>query len=128
MCKRRGDSPAAATPEIGPGSTERLTSVTASEAAVAIGPGCDAGSCGAEAAPRAVVHGDSVADSCMVSSQSQASGRLQISGASGSSCENKHLMNHDRLANRLRRSASFSESAVIMARSCSPGSTGSPVA
>jgi hypothetical protein len=37
-------------------------------------------------------------------------------------------MNHDKLARRLRTSASLSEFAVSMARSCSPGSTGSPVA
>ncbi len=39
----------------------------------------------------------------------------------------KHLMNHDKLLRRFRSSSSHSGFAVSMARSCSVGSTGSPV-
>ena len=50
-----------------------------SATAVAISPACDANSSGVEAALTAVVDTDSVAVSCNVSSQSQASGRSRVS-------------------------------------------------
>src|SRR6202789_1862735 len=84
---RRGASPAAVTPEMGPESAERPSPATASAAAVAMGSTCDTSSCGLEAAPAAVVQADRVADSCIVSSQSQASARSRVSGALGSSWE-----------------------------------------
>jgi hypothetical protein len=50
-------------------------------------PACDAGSCGMDAARTAVVNAGSVVDSWIVSSQSQASVRSQVSGKLGSSRE-----------------------------------------
>src|ERR1700722_9728531 len=77
--RRRGASTGAATANFGPKSAEVREPPTASAMAAAIGPACGADSRGGEAALTAVMDAGSVGVSCNVSSQSQASGRLQIS-------------------------------------------------
>ena len=68
----------AVTPAVGPESLEGWEPPAASATAVAIGPACNADSCGGEAAPTAVVDAGSAAVSCSVSSHSQASGRSKV--------------------------------------------------